>query len=145
MFKTGLSDIIKSLPLLLLSVAILVVVAILGYDGKLSSTDAFAIITTLSGVVGVTGIVILTSTTPNLALLSHLVYTLALLVVVTILTIHNVFTSAQLLPLIGLLIGTGGAAAGVNAGVINTTPASADIAAQASSVPDIKPTEPPAA
>jgi hypothetical protein len=97
---------------LVLGAAALAIATLFGFTGHLSATDTFSVYLALAGVTGVAGGLVLGSTTPNINIIPHVVFTLFLLAAATVLVIHNVFSSVQILPLFGLVIGSGATGVG---------------------------------
>jgi hypothetical protein len=118
-----MTDLTKSLPQLIIGTALLAVAVVLGWTGHLNATDTFTVVNSLSLALGVSGGIVLgNATVPNSNLAPHLAFTVLLLAAVTALTLHNVFTSTQILPIVGAFLVGGGLAAGSASGTPVTGP-----------------------
>ena len=102
----------KTLPQILLALAILAVAGILGARYTLTSADSFSMVMAVLGAVGISGGIILGSGTPNVTLVTHLVIFLAALGVVVALGVLGVYSSQQILSVVALAVGGGAWAAG---------------------------------
>lgn len=114
---------VKSLPQLILGAAFLAVATILGYTQHFNVTDTFTIILGLTGALGVLAGWKLGSPAPNSELIAHGAFTVLVLAACTVLSLHGIFTSAQILPIFALY-GVGGATGlgvGVTAGTDTPT------------------------
>ena len=99
----------KTLPQTVIGLVLLVPIIIFGYTGHITSSDAYAGIMAMVGLVGSTGVYILASQWANSNTLPHLIVGVGIIGGVVALGLHNVFNSGQLLALWTLIaIGTAG-------------------------------------
>ena len=114
----------QQVPALVIATVLLAAVIVLGYFAKISATDTAGAITALATALGLTGIVILASTTtPNATLVSHGAIVVEMIAGIVALSLHNVFGSDQIVPLLYLFIG--GGTVSVAVGVYSASKASA--------------------
>lgn len=115
---TNLLTALKTQGLLFVALAILAATAVLAVIPKpalFTGTDAYGILMVALGAVGVLAGGVLGSTTPNSALVPHLVFVLAAVGMCVALGLNHIFTSSQILGVFTAFLG--GSAAGVGVAV----------------------------
>lgn len=108
----------RAVAQLVLMVALLAMMTTLAWTGHVSATDTYTTFMVLLGIVGGAGFVVLVSTASNTNLVPHLVFVLLLLGAVGLLADRSIFSSSQVLGIVGLLLGGGAVATGNLAGPI---------------------------
>jgi hypothetical protein len=124
-----MTALMKVIPQTVVGLALLAAIVIFGYTGHNNAGDTYALLLSFVGLVGATGLFILASNFANINALPHFILGLAIVAAVVVLGLHNVFTSAETLGVLGLLLtGTAGAAGAV---VITANPAAVPTVTQA--------------
>ena len=109
------SGFVKQLPLTILALAITAVATVLGYYGHVTPGATLLTLLSVASVTGGLSLYTLASSTPNSALVAHLIVALGLAGAVTALAMHNIFGPTDVGTFLAPLIGTGVAAAPANA------------------------------
>ena len=97
------------LPPTLVGLVLLGALTVFGYTGHLSAADTYTGLLAFIGLVGASGIYVLASNLTNAAAVPHLIVGIAVVGALIALGLHNVFASAQIVAILGLLL-TGTAA-----------------------------------
>jgi hypothetical protein len=118
-----LTNLVKSLPQLLLALVVLAVVGVLAGLGSATSTQAYSVVMVVLAAGGVSTGIVLGSTQSNANLIPHLILFTAALVLVTVLGARGIFTNTQVDGVLALVVGGGALGIGSTAVTSSSTPA----------------------
>lgn len=103
------ATLLKILPQTLVGLVLLGALTVFGYTGHLSAADTYTGLMAFIGLVGASGLYVLASNLSNISAVPHLIVGCAVIGALVALGLHSVFTSNQIVAILGLVF-TGTAA-----------------------------------